>query len=562
MKKRFLVRRGLLVGAVALTGCGSLALATPAGASAKQVSAAGSFTTYQVMHNIFGPSLNDLLSGGNTTHQRIAATAELCKTGINFTTATKYPTGAPNGSTAGKNYLKAEEPVLTATATVPATKKHLVLTHTGCVDFSRSSSPPKTSTASTHFDYYAYALDGVAPLVGANAGGDTGTPVTLPLGAMKGIYLCKPGYSNWNTVTGAGAAAAHPTTHLSNQGGVTAPIVRFWPQAGSGTRSVYTSMLGFTPGTTTYHTSKGSTCGTASHPTADRPYTKFTTVGGATSHVTKVNEENSEEGIIYYSSLHPTQTLSGTKTKTIQDAVFIYSAGKFEQQWNTRTATVTTGLPSRYTEKAVNRITGKNTLTAGTGKHYGIGNFNASTLFLAKMQATTASHTKSEFLVYGNPLSGTFTATSNRGTEAINTTVIKEANEWFSHIPAAGDNAKTSKAVVPGVRYIYNVADTALPTYSEAKMMIGFDNQATGAKSALCHGDDASAISSSGFVPLNSGSTAPANTGGGYGSGGTAPAFSGSSDLDGAYCREFPGKHLPTYGGSKAWTSSHFVQST
>jgi hypothetical protein len=548
MKNRFLMRRSLLAGALLVAGGGTLALvAQPAGASEKQLTTAGSFTTYQVMHNIFGASLNDLLPGGTTANQVIPATTELCKGGVNYSamhknattvTVLTFPTGAPNGSSKGRDALLAEQPSTTATPTSPQHGKY-ILTKADCIDFARSSAPPTTSDVSTDFDYYSYALDGVGPMTGSHAGGSLAAPIALSLQTMINIYKCKPGYTTWKTVDGA---TAH-VQGLTTQGGVTGHIVRFMPQAGSGTLSVYKTMMGFTPETVaTATTTCKVTTGTPPVTSPTRPITvnKTVTISGHKKNVPV--EENSEEGIIYYATAHHTPTI-------VKNAVYIYSAGKYEQEFNT------TGVYNKHHENTVTQKTGA---TA-------IGNFTATNLLLAKMFSqsgtTHVTTSKQEYLVYGNPLSGTFTATSNRGTESINTTVVKEANEWFSHVPNAGA-AKTSKASVPGVRYIWNVADTVLPSYSLTKMTVGFDNIVHGAKSALCNGDDASAITATGFVPLNSGSTAPSNTGGGYSHTGTSATFGGTSDLAVSYCREFPGKHLPTYGGTKHWSASTWVQET
>jgi hypothetical protein len=466
MKKRFLVRRGLLAVSLLVVGGGTaVALGSAqAGASIKQVTDVGSFTTYQMMHNIFGPSINTELPGGTTSHQQIVATPSLCATGINWasTNASTGKPGVPNGSTAGKKQLKFEEGTTTD-------KK-------GCITFSRSSSAPAPKTGTTshltsHVDYYAYALDGVGPMSGSHAGGTARAPIQLSITTVKNIYLCKPGYTTWNTITG------------------TAPVVRFWPQTGSGTRSVYTSIMGFTPeslvGPTTT-TSHGGLCGKS-----NKPITTFNTITGTHSK-SAVNEENTEDGIIYYSSLPGNGT-------AIKNAIFIYSAGKFANEWNN---------PSVFTKAATNSINTKP-----------IGKFNASTLLMDKMvNRATAGQTK-VFDTYGSP-SGTFNATTNRGTYTVNQSVVKESNEWFSHIASTSAAASTSSAAVPGVRYVYNVADTNLPGYSTAKALIGFDNSTThttalavtvqGTKSALCHGDDSAAILASGFVPLNSGATMPA----------------------------------------------------
>lgn len=522
MKRRFLIRRGLAAGAFLAVAGGGLLIqqATPAGASTVQVTAAGSFTTYVLMHNIFGPSLNDLMPGGNTSHQVIAATPKLCKTGVDFTGSA---TGAPNGSGAGKKYLHNEE---SAAVTVQS-----------CVDFGRSSSPPKhgSSTVSTHFDYYAYAMTGVAPLVGTHAGGSRSAPVELTLTQVKNIYLCKPGYTNWKTLTGTTFAKS---TGIGTQGGVTAPVVRFWPQPGSGTRTVYGSILGFTPETLTGTTGTlhGGKC-------AHKPTTTFHTVTVTGTKKSVVNEENSEQGIIYTSSLAGTLATATPVHTTvphataIKDAIYNFAAGHFVNDWNNT---------SYFGKSKVNSIDNKS-----------IGNWNATTLLLAKVKSRTeTTYPTKAFVIFGAQ-TGTFTGTSNRGTFSVNTVVVKEANEWFTHIPTFTGAATTSKAPIPGVRYVWNVADTYLPTYSEAKMTIGFDNQSGGDKSALCHGDDSAAIIASGFVPLNNGSTSPKNDGGGFGTGGTKPAFGGTMDVAGAYCREAPGKSYPDYGGRKHWATQH-----
>jgi hypothetical protein len=469
-KRRALLTGGLLAGTawagfVAPLGAGS------AGASSAQVTAVGSAASYVMMHNLFPTSLNDLLPGGTTTDQRIAETGSLCSGGASYGAGDPVP----NGSQAGKAALHAEESASSD--------------EQGCIDFVRSSSPPEpgTTTVSTRFDYYAYALDALAPLVGKNAGGTRSSPVTLTLTDLQDIYRCKPGYGNWRTVTN----------------GVNAPIVRFWPPPTSGTALVYSQILGFTP-TRTHTSTAGSTCSTA-------PIWHFT-VGGKTV----VGEENSEEGIIYQASIDA--------TTPVADAIDVYSVGRFSSQWNTTT---------HYTKTKINPITGA-----------AIGNFNAATLLLARMQNRVASAATAPFALF-TPQSGTFNATTRRGGFGTNTAVVNEGNEWFSHMPTAGSTPTGSSAAVPGVLYVYNVADSALPTYSEDKMMVGFDNQAEGTKSVLCNGDDAATIEASGFVPLNTGSTAPS-----------------SSDEAGATCREFPAKSYPGDGLTKSWTAATWSEPT
>ena len=101
--------------------------AAPAGASSTQMTAVGSFTTFFMMHALFPQSLNDInpnpLSGSNT--QAIASDNGTCSGGLIYSTATQ----PPNGSGAGKTVLAAE-------GGCPRPNEQ------GCIDFSRSSSPP------------------------------------------------------------------------------------------------------------------------------------------------------------------------------------------------------------------------------------------------------------------------------------------------------------------------------------------------------------------------------------------------------------------------------------
>jgi hypothetical protein len=475
-------RGGALAVAILVAGGGTLALgATPAGASNVQVTSAGSFTTYQLMHALFPTSINNLLPGGTTAHQTIAATATLCTGGKTYNSGTP----APNGSSAGKTALHAEEILTSATAD----KK-------GCITFARSSSPPQTSTISTHFDYYAYALDGVAPMVGTNAGGSVTSPAAFTLAELRGIYHCTTGHTTWASL-----------------GGSTGAIIRFWPQSGSGTRSVFTGMLGFTP-------AKTATKGTCATPAI----TKFTVSG------TKVtNEENTESGLVYATKvLHD----------TVKDAIFIYSAGKFVSQWNNITGYGPTGH---------NRISG--TVT---------GNFTSTKVEYASFRlrkttgGTTATGAAQKFVNFTATTSGRTTVKAG-----VNTATVTEANEWYSHIPASADPAKTSVSRIPGVRYVYNVCDTKTPGYSTCKALVGFDNQnhaqtgtqttGLGTKSRLCAGDDASTIGAQGFVTLT-------RVG--------KPRGTTSSNLASATCREFPGKNYPGLGTAKSWTFNTWVNPT
>ena len=166
-----------------------------------------------------------------------------------------------------------------------------------------------------------------------------------------------------------------------------------------------------------------------------------------------------------------------------------------------------------------------------------MGNFLAGTLSMASMRSTTGT---GEAYVDLTAQTGRFNQDTNRGLEGIDGSTVTEANEWYHHLPA-GNDPSDSSATIPGVRYVYNIADTVLPDYNGAKMLIGFDNQANGSESVLCHGDDASTITAQGFLPLTTGSGAPSG-----------------SDAAGSTCREFAGLSFPGQGASLSWTTPTF----
>jgi hypothetical protein len=479
--------------------------AAPAGASNTEMTGVGSFTTFFMMHALFPEvnMINPTPESGSLT-QSIAADAQTCSAGVTYST-TLQP---PNGSGQGKTALFNEE---AAAATAQ-----------GCIDFSRSSSPPAphaetlpsgttesgdpSGTSPSHLDYYAYALDGVAPLVGSDApstvrqaGADTGPNNGLTLTQIQQIYECV--ITNWNQIT------------VNGQTGLNAPIVLFWPQAGSGTRAVYTDVLGFDP---TKQVAP-STCTATT-----QPITSFTL-----NSVTAPNEENAQDGIIYENSVGDPNAAGGAVPagSVTAAAMYIYSAGKFSSAWN---------------DTANNNSTANNVVDNNlTGSTNTMGNFEAGTLTMASVQNTSGSGQAYDDLT---PQIGRFNQDTNRGTFAIDGNTVAEANEWYHNLPSTtGGNPSDSTAAIPGIRYVYNVADTMLPGYNGAKALIGFDNQSLGSKSVLCNGDMASTITAQGFLPLTTGSGAPTG-----------------SDAAGATCREFAGLSFPSQGTPIHWTTPVF----
>jgi phosphate transport system substrate-binding protein len=113
---------------------------------------------------------------------------------------------APNGSTAGKAAL--------ATS---------VTNGDSCVSVARSSSPGSSKdVAGTQA--YAYAVDAVTWATAAK----TDAPKNLSMTQLEGVYDCK--FTNWKQV-----------------GGKAGPIVRYFPQNGSGSGSFFSGVLGFDP---------------------------------------------------------------------------------------------------------------------------------------------------------------------------------------------------------------------------------------------------------------------------------------------------------------------------
>jgi phosphate transport system substrate-binding protein len=151
---------------------------------------------------------------------------------------------APNGSTAGRDALKAS-----------------VLAGDGCIDIARSSSGPRAVGTGAgqdpaSFEYYAYGLDAVGWSSASAA-----APANLTLAQLRGIYNCT--FTNWNQVGGQNQA-----------------IQRFYPQPGSGTRAFFQSdVLGFDPFTFTtcpapieVQENQGATIPVAQRPAAIVPF--------------------------------------------------------------------------------------------------------------------------------------------------------------------------------------------------------------------------------------------------------------------------------------------------
>ena len=239
------------------------------------------------------------------------------------------------------------------------------------------------------------------------------------------------------------------------------------------------------------------------------------------------NEENTEDGIIYQNSIGlPAANARG----------WYGHRGRYSSRQRPSTSTrpvssAASGTTPRTTTRSATNIA-EQRVDAAVPRANTMGNFLAGTLSMATMRSTAGS---GEAYVDLTTQLGRFNQDTNRGLRASTARPWRRPTSGTTTSPRASDPSD-STSTIPGIRYVYNVADTVLPGYNGAKMLIGFDNQASGTESVLCHGDDASTITAQGFLPLTNGSGAV------------------GLDPSGSFCREFPGLSFPGQGGTLSWT--------
>ena len=212
--KRLIILIGFsVIAALGLTACGG---------GPNALALVGSDTTFDVM-NVLSNQFNGTPSADTAYNVPPVLTGSQTfnvgsdkRCGAQQYNSTSNP--PPNGSSAGISALNADT--------------------LGCIDIARSSRD-KRDTDPDNLQFFAYARDAVTWARWANAcpGSDTGpagcAPTDLSQDELKGIYLCDqpggiPAFTNWNQVGG-------------DNGG----IVRYLPQAGSGTLSFFeTKILG------------------------------------------------------------------------------------------------------------------------------------------------------------------------------------------------------------------------------------------------------------------------------------------------------------------------------
>jgi phosphate transport system substrate-binding protein len=89
-------------------------------------------------------------------------------------------------------------------------------------------------------------------------------------------------------------------------------------------------------------------------------------------------------------------------------------------------------------------------------------------------------------------LNGSDFVTGSPGNFAPGSAIVEENVRLVDPTPA-----------VPGIRFIFNVVDSAGPSYVTAKRYVGFENQANGSTSPLCSNKFAADITLFGFRPLD-----------------------------------------------------------
>jgi hypothetical protein len=494
--------------------------ASPASASSAYMTDAGSATTYNMMVALFGgtqtdgttvtpagqtPALNSIMPGFNGDSTAFPGPSENIPSGtdcagVTFGAGTgswsaasggfaSLTSGnpAPNGSTQGKDALYDEE---LGYAVSGGTND------SACYDIARSSSAPTNPVGApdtTNMQYFAYALDAVSFLVGSDATANLppGTPAQLTLQEVYNIYDCS--VTNWKNVVVGYTAGGQPIK------GANASIYRFWPQSGSGTLKTAQNMLSSVnaavnnPNSTAFDpTTQINNPGTGGNPNCANSI-----LGYAGPFI---SEENSESVIATSSAADDA------------GAIFPYSVGQFEAQWNNSTD---------YSEFAGNfdpslsiaDLADLGTLTNDALPYvYGntgvSANGNPNYPFPAYLKWSFTTGTT------GNP----FTAIGANAVAQVNQSVVTEGNEWYEFYG-------TTQDIVPGIRYVYNVVDSQVPTFGAALQLVGFNNSGsteggvpTGTISKLCSdtaigpsssGTPAAIISGAGFVPL--GTVAPIN---------------------------------------------------
>jgi hypothetical protein len=412
------------------------------------------------MNDLFGcDSTGGACGGGLGQNMVPGAAAQAVAAGTNCPNG--WSGTAPDGSAQGKEALYGDAPWGNG-VTFPGP---------GCFELARSSQPGGTDGA-THvpfaaeapqWQYVAYGLDAVSVLVGsdatAGAGGGglvPGTPAQLTLREVAGIYDCT--YSNWDQVQVGVRPDGSPVM------GADAPIVRYWPQPGSGTAELFQDMLSSL--TTNNATS------TSFDPTT------YTTADGCANDLTGnyVTQEGTEDRIV----------ADGDQA----GAIYVYSVGQFVRQWDD-TSTYLTRSKNFDPSLTIASLGDLGAIASGVYT-YADDNGNVDHPFDPYVDWYFNKNVGRQLL----------RGKAEVAEAHMNTAIVAQANEWYTHYLTNASGTATP-CLVPGVRYIYNVIDPGSASYDAVDALVGSLSplcQDTKIGSATQAPDQV--IARDGFVPL------------------------------------------------------------
>ena len=366
---------------------------------------------------------------------------------------------APNGSGAGRDALKAQESAAAGA--------------NGCFDIARSSGAPRAIGAgngkdSATMEYYAFALDAV---------GWSSTsllaPATMTLDQLRSVYNCT--FTDWAQV-----------------GGSSGPIQRYQPQPGSGTRSFFQGVLGFDP----------ATFSNVGCPAVIDTQLDNSGLPLEENHLDQIDNAGYQKAI----APHSAGQWAFQANLSINPTLDHRRGGQLKSLTATRTVAsiATTSGSSTLTAPANNTFFGLDTGASVTGagipanaKIVSVAT-NGKTAVMSSNATATGSATLTLLDLAANPVNWNGTG----GLFQPNTSSPLNPRGPIAESNVAPQNVAV--AAYPGVRYIYNVLDTPLPGYSEARGIVGFNNVGGGVKSPLCDGSNFSDILSYGFGPLPS----------------------------------------------------------
>jgi hypothetical protein len=542
--RRFSGLRSLAALALAIGAMVPIALqASPAAANSGDVIAiGGSDTTQNVMHAIFdckddnlgghvagkcdAPPANNWDSSflynlkvpPNVTNDVVLPADTKCdqvtfESNVRLGSASGNPNApasgkewTPFGSSDGRNRL--EDSILKTWPNHVSAYAISNPTTGGCLDVARSSAGPRSPCGSGSSvddctaEYYAFALDAVG-------WGSTSllAPPSMTLQQLRDIYDCK--YNDWSQV-----------------GGKPGPIQRFLPQTGSGTGDFFVqNVLGKSSASRTQFANSGTL--------AIPPNTAITcpaVIADSTGPGSPNIEENN--GKIF---LDPAvRGLYQQMIAPYSSGLWVYQANNSANPNTDRRAgfrpgglvnpTLLPSAPTAWSVRWVNSEWRLNDATIVNGRSVTVGPVNALNTTITGSPCTPGTPGPNSFSatdigrsVQGGPINdGTIiTAISNGNCTATISPSTKNST-LFTSYPFTGavtvgyavvsefnPNVLTpSNLEYAGVRYVYNVVNSASPNDDDARDLVGFTDANGGVVSDLCNGTYSGVIDSNGFLSL------------------------------------------------------------